>query len=61
LRMKIGSLALHSFDHTNIIQQLRVKASPFRLPDYLYSLAALIIPRREHIHDLDFSKWMWQR
>ena len=59
--MKIGSLALHSIDHINIMQQLRVEASPLRLPDYLDSLATLIIPGREHIHDLDFSKRMWQR
>jgi len=61
--MKIGSLALQGIfiEHISIMQQLRVEASPIRLPNYLDGLAALVISGGKHIHDLDFSKWMWQR
>jgi glutamine amidotransferase PdxT len=59
--MKIGSLALQGIfiiEHIRIMQQLRVEASPIRLPNYLDGLAALVISDGKHIHDLDFSKWM---
>jgi len=47
--MKIGVLALQGgfIEHISVMQQLRVEASPIRLPDQLDNLDGLIIPGGE--------------